>query len=276
MLALAGGLGFSLSVVILPLGDLGDWGWRVPFILGACTIFYVPRVARRLVETRRYEAVVARTNVVRGRLREILDSRYRQRFILLGVAAFLTSVFSAPSSSLMNKYLTDDHAFSNSGIAVFRTVTTAIPGLIGLILGGRLAESRGRRPVGAWALGIATATQMVFFLTGGPVLWVMAAVSILAAGASGIALGSLDVELFATEVRATSNAYLIVIGVTGSVTGLLVAGGFADALGGLGRSIALTGIGALLAAIFVIPRLPESGARALDDVSPTEEYGPDP
>ena len=44
-------------------------------------------------------------------------------------AAFLTSVFSAPSSQLMNKYLTDVRGFSNTGIALFRTVTTAVPGL---------------------------------------------------------------------------------------------------------------------------------------------------
>ena len=53
----------------------------------------------------------------------------------------------------MNKYLTDVHGFSNTDIAVFRTVTTGIPGLVGLVLGGRLAEARGRRPVAAVALG---------------------------------------------------------------------------------------------------------------------------
>jgi MFS family permease len=271
MLALAGGLGFSLSVVLLPLADLGNGGWRIPFALGACTVILVPRIGRKLIETKRYSAVAARTDVVRGRVREIAHVAYRRRFVLLGFAAFLTSVFSAPSSSLMNKYLTDVHGFSNSGIALFRTITTGIPGLVGLILGGRLAEVRGRRPIAAIGLAIATATQMIFFVAAGPVLWVMAAVSILAAGASGIAVGSLEVELFPTEVRSTSNALLVVIGVTGSVTGLLIAGALSDALGGIGRSIALTGIGALIAAAFVIPRLPESGARALDDVSPTEE-----
>jgi MFS family permease len=274
MLALAGGLGFSLSVVLLPLADIGNNGWRIPFALGACTVLLIPRISRKLIETKRYEAIAARADIARGRVREIAHVAYRRRFVLLGFAAFLTSVFSAPSSSLMNKYLTDVHGFSNSSIAVFRTITTGIPGLVGLILGGRLAEQRGRRPIAAIGLAIATATQMVFFVTAGPVLWVMAAASILAAGASGIAVGSLEVELFPTEVRSTSNALLVVIGVTGSVTGLLIAGGLSNAMGGIGRSIALTGIGALIAAIFVIPRLPESGARALDDVSPTEEYGP--
>ena len=124
----------------------------------------------------------------------------------------------------MNKYLEDVRGFSSTGIAVFRTVTTAVPGLIGLLLGGRLAERCGRRPVAAIGLAIATATQMVFFLIGGPAIWVMSALSMLAAGAGGIALGTLDAELFATEVRSTSNALLTIVGVLGSVTGLIVAG----------------------------------------------------
>jgi hypothetical protein len=40
----------------------------------------------------------------------------------------------------------------------------------------------------------------------------------------------------------------------------------------------LTGIGSVIAAIAVVPRLPESAAQNLDDVSPTryDEYGPSP
>jgi MFS family permease len=101
-------------------------------------------------------------------------------------------------------------------------------------------------------------------------------------------LGTLDAELFPTEVRSTSNAMLYVIGVLGSAAGLLLAGGLADHLGGIGRSVALTGIGSFLVALIVIPFLPESAARILDDVSPTRgvpdtgahtgdgEYGPAP
>jgi len=116
---------------------------------------------------------------------------------------------------------------------------------------------------------------MVFFLTGGPVLWVMAGTSIFMAGASGIALATLDAELFSTEVRSTSNALLLVIGVLGSVTGLLVAGGLSDRLGGLGRSTALTGIGALVVALLIVPRLPESAAHELDEISPIHTTDPD-
>jgi len=276
MLALAGGLGFSLAVVVLPFADLGANGWRIPFALGAATIFLARPIAKRLRETVRYEAVARRKDIARGRLREIVDKRYGRRFIVLAAAAFLTNIFAAPSSQLMNKYLEDVRNFSSTGIAVFRGVTTAVPGLIGLVLGGRLAEQRGRKPVAVIGLAIATITQMIFFTFGGPIIWVMAATSILAAGAGGIALGTLDAELFATEVRSTSNALITTISVFGSGAGFLAAGLLAEPLGNLGRSIALTGLPALAAALILVPLLPESAARNLDDVSPTEEYGPDP
>ena len=281
MLALAGGFGFSFSVVLLPFGDLGHVGWRIPFAIGAGTILFAPRIARRLAETTRYQALAARADIARGRLRDVFERGYGRRFVLLAIVGFLTSVFSAPSSFFMNKYLEDDRAFSSTGIAVFRTVTTAVPGLIGLLVGGRLAEARGRRPVAAIFLAIATATQMVFFLLGGSLLWVMSATSVLASGAGGIALGTLDAELFPTEVRSTSNALLIVISVVGSAAGLVLAGVLSDPLGGLGRAVALTGIASFAAAVLVVPRLPESVSQLLEEISPTDaapraEYGPEP
>jgi MFS family permease len=282
MLALAGGFGFSFSVVTLPFGDLAPWGWRIPLALGAATIFLAPAIARHLGETARYTAVSARTDVVRGRVRDVF-ARHRHRFVLLALVAFLTSAFSAPSSQFTNKYLTDVRGFSNTGIALFRTVTTAVPGIVGIVLGGRLAEARGRRPVAGIALALATAAQITFFLSGGISLWVMSALAVFMAGAGGIALGTLDAELFPTEVRSTSNAMLYVVAVIGSATGLLLAGGLSNRLGGIGRSVALTGVGSFLVALIVVPLLPESAARLLDDVSPTQpttdpddEYRPDP
>jgi MFS family permease len=280
MLGLSGGFGFSFSVVILPFADIGKQAWRIPFALGALTLFLAPAIARRLAETTRYEAL-ARTNVDRGRVRDIRGQGYGRRFLLLAAVAFLLNVFSAPSSQLTNKYLTDVHHFSNSGIALFRTVTTGIPGLAGLVLGGRLAEARGRRPIAAIALAIATATQMIFFLGGGLLLWFMSGTSIIAASAGGIAIGTLGVELFPTETRSTSNGLLGVIGVLGSALGFVITGLLAHPQHEIGRAIALCGIGSLIAAIVLVPLLPESGAQRLDDVSPTdarppEEYGPGP
>ena len=197
-------------------------------------------------------------------------SAYGYRFVLLGLAAFLTNFFSAPSAQLTNRFLTDEHGYSNTLIAVFRGVTAGLPGLIGIVIAARLAETRGRRPVAIVALAAATILQMAFFLGGGLVLWVTATFAIIAASCAAIVLVAFDTELFPTEVRGTSNALLLVCAVLGSAAGLLVATNLDDVLGGLGPAIAVCGVAPLIAAALVLPWLPEPADRTLDEVSPSE------
>jgi MFS transporter, putative metabolite:H+ symporter len=269
MIALAAGAGFACAVVLLPLSDLGPQTWRIAFGVSALTIVFLPRLARNLGESRRYQAVAARTER-RGRVREVFDPTYGWRFVLVGLTAFLTNVFSAPAAQLTNRFLTDERGFSNTGIAIFRAVTNGLPGLLGIIVAGRLAETRGRRPLGVVALAIATGLSMTFFLGSGAVLWVTSTLGIVAAACAGLAIGAFEAELFPTEVRGTSNALLLVCAVAGSAAGLLLATNLDDVVGGLGRAIALCGLASLAAALLVIPFLPEPADRPLDEVSPSE------
>jgi MFS family permease len=265
------GLGFGLSVVLLPLADLSPDSWRIAFVVSAATILLLPALARSLRETRRYAQLESRTRTgKRGRLFEVFDRRYGARFLFLGLAAFLNNVFSAPSSQLMNRYLTKEHDFSNAGVAVLRSVTAGVPGFAGLLIGGRLAETRGRRPVAIVGLAIAAVFQMGFFVSDGPLLWLTPTIAIIATAGAGLALGTLSGELFPTETRGTSNGFLLVCGVSGSVVGLLLATQLEDVVGGLGPAIALCGLAPLVAAFFVVPRLPETRARKLDEISPSE------
>jgi MFS family permease len=271
MFALALGAGIGLSVILLPFADLGDSGWRISFLVSAAALAFLPAIGRRLRETRRYTTLAERA-VHRGRLREVFGASYRARFVALGLVAFATNVFIAPSSQLTNRYLTRTHDFSNSDVAGFRAVTAGLPGLLGIVIAGRLAESRGRRPVAVVGLLLATGFQMVFFVaTGDALLWVAPTIAIVAAASAGLAVGTLDAELFPTEVRGTSNGFLLVAGVAGSATGLLLATQLRDAMGGLGPAIAVCGIPTLIAAVLLVPRLPETVERRLDDVSPTEQ-----
>src|SRR5215211_1714532 len=270
MYALALGAGFGLAVVLLPFADLGDYGWRISFALSAALVVLLPVIGRHLKETTRYTRVADRTER-RGRVREVFERAYGARFLLLGLAAFLTNVFSAPSSQLTNRYLTHAHDFSNADVAVFRSVTAGVPGVIGVLLASRLAESRGRRPVTIVGLVVATGFQATFFLADGSLLlWITPVIAIVAAACAGLALGTLDAELFPTEVRGTSSGFLLVSGVAGSATGLVLATQLKGFAGGLGPAIALCGIASLAAAVFVVPRLPETADQRLDDVSPSE------
>ena len=191
--------------------------------------------------------------------------------MLLGVAAFLINVFAAPSSQLTNRYLRRAHDFTNAKIGLFRGVTAGVPGLVGVIIAGKVAESRGRRVVTILGLLVATSFQVLFFLSSGALLWIAPTIAIVATAFAGIAIGTLDSELFPTEVRGTSNGFLLVCGVTGSATGLVLATTvLKSAVGTLGPAIALCAIAPVAAALLIFPRLPETADRRLDDVSPSE------
>ncbi len=274
MLALAGGFGFTFAVLSLPIADLAPWAWRIAFAASGATLLLIPRIARSLDESSRYERL-ERTGVERGRVGEVFDESYGRRFAILAVAAFLLNVFSGPSSQFTNKYMTDVRHYSGAGIALWRGVTTGVPGIVGLMLAGPVSEVRGRRRVIRVGLVIGIATQMLVFLTGGVTLWLANTASAVAGAMGGVALGTVQAEMFPTEVRGTSNALLLIASVTGSAIGLVVAGSLFDSIG-TGHALALCGTGALVAAAFLLPLLPESARRALDDVSPTEPGEPRP
>lgn len=269
MFGLALGVGFGAAVVLLPLADLGNYGWRLAFAISALSVLLLPGIARNVRETRRFDRLADRVRP-RWRLLETFDRRYRGRFLLLAVVAFLNNFFSAPSSQLTNRYLTKTHDYSNTEVAAFRGATAGVPGFIGLVLAGRLAETRGRRGVAVIGLLVASLFQAAFFLGDGLLLWVMPAIALVAAALAGLAIGTMDGELFPTETRGASNGFLLVCAVSGSATGLLVAGQLDDVVGGLGPAIALCAIAPIIAAILIVPRLPETRARTLDEISPSE------
>ena len=267
LLGLAGGFGYAFGVVLLPVADLGTEAWRFSFALSAATALLLPSFARRLAETQRYAGLAAR-NAQRGRVAEVFDRSYGGRFGILVLTGFLFSIFSAPSSQFTNLYLADDRGFSGLDITIFRAITQGLPGVLGIVIGGRLAETRGRRPVAAIALFAGTVAQMVFFLYGSAVLWVASAAAIIFGGIAAPALGAFNGEMFPTEIRGTANAFLLVAGVAGSAVGLVLSGSLSDRIG-LGEALALTGIASLVASLLVL-RLPETASRRLDEVSPSE------
>ena len=267
LLGLAGGFGYAVGVTLLPLADLADEAWRASFALSAASVVFLPGFARHLAETTRYTDLAARGGT-RGRIGEVFDERYGERFGVLVAATFLFGLFAASSSQFTNRYLARDRGFSGFDITVLRAVTQGLPGVAGIVIGGRLAETKGRRPVAAFALFLGTLAQMAFFVVGGPLMWVASAVAIILAGVAAPALGAFSGELFPTEIRGTANAFLLVAGVIGSATGLVLTGILSDSWG-LGPAIAVLGIPSALACGLLL-RLPEPASHTLDEVSPSE------
>jgi MFS family permease len=269
MLTLAGGAGYAVGVALLPLADVARHAWRIAFVISALCALALPSLARQLRETERFETLAARTpSASRGRVSEVFDDIYGRRFLLLALFGFLLNIFAAPSSQLQNRFLGRDRHFSGAGIASLTAVTTGVPGFVGLALGGRLAETHGRRKVGAIGLVLASLAAIAFYLSRGATLWLTSAANGFLGGAAAPALGAFNSELFPTEVRGTANGMLTVVTLLGSVVGLLAAGVLSSHIG-LGNALAWLGLAPLIGAL-VLALLPEPADKLLDDVSPSE------
>ena len=84
------------------------------------------------------------------------------------------------------------------------------------------------------------------------------------------ALGVYGPELFPTSLRGRANGGISILGVTGSVLGLAIAGALSDRWNGLGPALALLSIGPLLMAVLVLVKYPETVHRELEDLNPED------
>ncbi len=253
--ALSYGLGAGAVVLALPLADLGSAGWRLVF---GVTVLCVPLIwigARHLPESRRFL-----TRDTTARARRVSPGR----FVFLGVLFFLLNAFVAPSSQLQNDYLRGDRGFDGSRITLF-IVVTSLPGLFGILVGGRLADRRGRRLAIIPGLVAMAVFGAGFFVLAGAPMWVSAT---LAAGLGTLAIPALGVlapELFPTARRGTARGGLSALATAGSAAGLLLAGALVDRMG-YGNAFMWLAIGPLIAAALAFG-VPETSGRELEELN---------
>lgn len=265
ILGMAGGLGAGLCVIALPLADLGPAAWRLLYLVPVAGLPLAVGIARRLPESQRFRAPHAVVTL----------AGHGRRLALLAASAFLLALFTAPASQLQNEFLRDERGFSASRIALF-TVLTVTPSGFGVVAGGRLADLKGRRVVGALGLiGGVGATVAMFNSTGWP-LWAWSVVGSVTGGAVLPALGVYGPELFPTSLRGRANGLVAVLGVGGSVLGLLVVGTLDRALGGLGPALGVLAVGPALLALLVVVAYPETAQRELEDLNPEDLPAPIP
>jgi MFS family permease len=258
VLGLAYALGVGTCVWALPLADLGVRGWRLIYVVGLVYLVVAASLRRGIPESKRYELPHAERAPLPGR-----------RFLLLAGSAFLYNLLIAPTTFYENRYLKDVRGYSASLIALY-TIVTGTPGFIGVLLGGRIADVRGRRIVGAVGLvGVAVGSVLVFSLVGGS-LWIAKVLSSIAGGAVVPALGVYTAELFPTSRRGGANGWLSALAVMGSIGGLLIAGQLLDQGVTYGTVMAILAIGPLVYAALVIVAYPETARRSLDDINPED------
>lgn len=269
LLAMSGGIGGLLAVSLLPLAGIADWSWRLLFLVPLAFLPLLRAVARSLPESRRFEAAQATTDDDDERRRPEARRTFIRRLALLGAAGYLAAMFAAPAHQLLNDFLKDERGFTAGDISGFR-LATSLPGVIGIVMGGRLAETWGRRRVGATAVLANAAFGLAVYNSDGVAMWLAGVGFIIFSAATVPALGVYGPELFPTQLRARANAVITTVSVLGSATGLVVAGQLDDRLDGAGPGIALLAIGPVLVAVLIMTLYPETVDRELEDINPED------
>ena len=264
LLAMAGGLGAGICVLSLRMADIGTRGWRLLYVVPLAALPLLAGIGRRLPETRRFAARHAETRI----------AGHGARLWLLAASGLLTNLFIAPQSQFANRFLRTELGFSGARIGFF-SVATGTPAAIGIVVGGRLADVRGRRWVGAVALLAGSLCTLRFFFSTGWTVWLWAVLGTAIADASIPALGVYGPELFPTSLRGRANGIVALTSLVGSATGLIAAGVLSDHFGRIGPAMAVLAVGPALVAVLVVTRYPETARRELEELNP-EDRGPPP
>ena len=177
--------------------------------------------------------------------------------------------FVAPASVFQNSYLEDARGFSADQIALF-TLSTATPAGIGLIIGGRVADVRGRRRLLAVALPLATTLIVASFAVDGAPMWLSAFGGGFIGGMAYPALAVYRAELFPTGNRGRAAGLLTAAALLGGIGGLQLAGRLLDADWPYGRVMALLAFAQVVVVIVVLMSFPETAHRELEELNPED------
>lgn len=260
LLAMASGLGSGICVLLLRVADLDVHGWRVLYVVPVLGLLLTRGIARRLPESRRYSAPHA--------ARPPIGTHARQLWLLAGTA-FLGNVFIAPNSQFVNRFLRHEHHYSGGAIGLL-SVGSGIPAVLGIVVGGRIADTRGRRHVGAFALVVGTLLNVAFYFTSSGGLWLFGVTSSVVGALAIPALAVYGPELFPTELRGRANGVIAIVSLAGSIVGLVAVGALSDSFGHIAPAMAIVAVGPLLYAWLVIRRYPETARLELEDINPED------
>ena len=256
VLAMASGLGAGIAVMGLPLVRIGPWGWRLVYVLTLIWIVVALDLGRRLPETRRFE----RPHITAPPLQ-------RARFAQIAGVSFFANLFIAPASFFQNRYLDEVRGLSPAEVSIF-TFTTATPAALGFVVGGKVADVRGRRRLLVIAVPVSTLLLLWSFSVGGPGLWLGAFGAGFVGGIAYPAFAVYRTELFPTGNRGRAAGLITAAALVGGSIGLLVVGRLLDAGWSYGHAMGLMALGEVFAVLIVATRYPETAHRDLDELNP--------
>lgn len=265
-LAVLSGLGAGVAVASLPLADISETSWRYVYIVTLIWTVTAAVITKYLPESQRF---VPREQVSTD-TRTYSRAALRKNLGRICSVVFLTNVFIATVSIFQNRYLKEDREYSASLIAVF-TIVTSSPASLGLIVGGRLADEKGRRMLGATMVPLGAVLMATSFVTSGAAMWTSAIAGGIAFGLSYPAMAVYRGELFPTSVRSIAGGIIMASALIGGSIGLVGGGFILDNDVSYGRVMMWLVLGPVIASVIVWFRYPETAHLELEEI--TESSG---
>jgi MFS family permease len=155
-------------------------------------------------------------------------------------------------------------------IAVF-TISVGTPAGIGLIIGGRFADTRGRRRLIAFTLPIGTACMVGAFTFGGPPLWLFALAGGILLSAAYPALAVYRTELFPTGNRSRAAGLITASSLIGGIFGLVATGALLDGDWSYAAVMGTLAVGQLVVTVLVVRYYPETAHLELETLNPEDD-----
>lgn len=270
LLAMANGLGAGVAVIALPLADLGSGGWRLVYALSLLWLVVAVDITRHLPETERFSRLGTHSH--RRRTADRISkstSESRRRLAIQIAVAFFGNMLLSPASFFQNSYLKDDRGFSAGMVSVF-TIVTSTPAVIGLVIGGRTADRRGRRRIAAICTPIGGLLIAMSFATHSTWMWTTAIVGGVFAAAAYPPLAVYRTEMFATARRGLSGFVILASALIGGSASLLITGALAQSGVSYGPIMLSLVFGPVMVSMIVLFSYPETAHRELEELNPED------
>jgi len=266
LLAVLSGLGAGVAVASLPLADISLSSWRWIYVMSLVWLPVALAIMRGLPESIRF---VARRTDFMGHARGFSRSGLTRNLGRICSVVFLTNIFIATMSIFQNRYLKDTRGYSALLVALFTTATSS-PAAIGLVIGGRVADARGRRRLGAFMVPVGATLLALSFAAHGPLMWWLAISGAVGLGLAYPAMAVYRGELFPTHQRGLAGGLIMTSSLVGGSIGLIGAGRAVDAGASYGSVMLTLLVFPVLASVVVWMRYPETAHRALEDINPED------
>ena len=258
----------ALLLLAVPLTPLD---WRIFYVFALGPLVIVLWLRRRLGETKAFEVAAAQQRI-QAKVVPHVGPEHRASLWRLTLLVSASGVVQTPFFLFGSDLAQDEYGWD--GAFTLIVMASGLATLAGFYLGGRASDRLGRRF--ALAAGLAlVVTGAVLVFTEVRVLFVPGWFCGVGAYACFQAVTLAYVaELFPTELRATLSAFVITTAVVSGSVGLAIIAGLAE-LGAGSQSMVGLAL-AVLPALLVLRRLPETAGRDVVSAHPAASAAPAP